>query len=112
MERRRPIDLLPDRSAESLAKWLQEHPGVEVIARDRSAIYAEGARSGAPDAVQVADRWHLIKNLANGLEPFLGRHRRDLRAAADQLPPAASPQAVAAELGGSAPSPTAHDEPQ
>src|SRR5438874_3619844 len=85
MELRRPIDLLPDRSAASLAKWLQQHPGVEVIARDRSAIYAEGARSGAPNAVQVADRWHLIKNLADGLEPFLGHHLGDLRAAADRV---------------------------
>jgi transposase len=52
LELRRPIDLLPDRSAESLAKWLQAHPGMEVIARDRSAVYAEGARAVAPDALQ------------------------------------------------------------
>jgi transposase len=85
LERHCVVDLLPDRSAESWAEWLRQHPGVEIISRDRSSLYAEGAREGAPEAVQVADRWHLMKNLTEALERILEAHHAELRRAHQQL---------------------------
>lgn len=67
----RALELLPDASAATLATWLQAHPGVEVIARDRAGTFAEGATQGAPDAVQVADRFHLMQNLRTAIEEIL-----------------------------------------
>ncbi len=71
LERRRVVDLLPDRSGETLAAWLRRHPGVTVVARDRAGAYADGIRTGAPDAVQVADRWHLLRNCTDALQQVL-----------------------------------------
>ena len=68
LERRQPVALLPERTAEPVAQWLREHPGVEVIARDRASAYAEGARQGAPNATQVADRFHVFQNLRETLD--------------------------------------------
>ncbi len=79
LEQHQVVDLLPDRTADTLAAWLQERPGVEIISRDRSRAYADGAARGAPDAVQVADRFHLIKNLGETVVEVLERHRADLR---------------------------------
>ena len=73
-----PMDLLPDRSADSLAAWLQSHPGAEVISRDRAGLYAEGATRGAPQAVQVADRFHLLCNLTSAVQRVLEQKRTAL----------------------------------
>ena len=78
----RVVDLLPDRSAASVAAWLAKHPTVTVVCRDRSDLYADGIRRGAPAAVQVVDRFHLVQNLRQALEVFLGHHRPALQAAA------------------------------
>src|SRR5687768_1577370 len=74
LERRRPLDLLPERTAEVLADWLSRHPSIGLVARDRSTEYARGIALGAPAAAQVVDRWHLLRNLREAVERVVARH--------------------------------------
>jgi transposase len=74
LERHRVVDLLPDRQAQTVTEWLRAHAPPEIISRDRAGAYAEAARQGAPHAVQVADRFHLLRNLREALEHVLARH--------------------------------------
>lgn len=87
LEAHRPVDLLPDRSAESFARWLKEHTGIEIISRDRGSEYIKGAADGAPDAIQVADRWHLLTNLRDAFKRLLESKCACLKAAAGQPKP-------------------------
>jgi transposase len=117
LELHRPVDLLPERSAAGFAAWLHEHPGVEFISRDRGADYAKGATLGAPQAKQIADRWHLLHNLIEVFEQALNRQHAMLAevaktamqpAAESDLvvmtdPPAASSNSILAETVESAP---------
>jgi transposase len=88
LECHRPIELWPDRTADTLAAWLQAHPGVIIISRDRSTEYARGATLGAPEAQHVLDRWHLVRNLREALERLLDRLHQRLAAmlTASQVP--------------------------
>jgi transposase len=83
LERRRPVDLLPERSADSFGRWLKAHPGIEIISRDRGDEYIKGASQGAPKAVQVADRWHLLLNLREALMRAVDRHHAHVLEAAE-----------------------------
>ena len=86
LERHQAVDLLPDRSADTVAAWLKAHPEVEIISRDRAQIYIDGIGQGAPEAIQVADRWHLLKNWRETLERLLNRQPACLRAAVEPQP--------------------------
>jgi len=91
---RRPIDVLPDDESATLAAWLREHPGAKIVARDRGLRIRDGVRSGAPNAIQVADRFHLLRNVVDALDQ-LQRQRRSAGSAAFghgvRAPPVAAP---------------------
>jgi transposase len=85
LEKRRPIDLLQGREAKPLEEWLKEHPEIEIVTRDRAGAYADGSRHGAPQAQQVADRWHILKNSNEAFEKIIKRHRRVIRESVDNI---------------------------
>jgi transposase len=91
LEKHRVIDLLPDREAATLSAWLKRHPGVEVISRDRSPTYAAAINEGAPVAVQVADRFHLLLNVREAVEKVVKRCYRFLRSQTLAAPPSSAP---------------------
>jgi transposase len=101
LERGRVIDLLPDRDAATVKRWLAEHPGVEVVSRDRWSAYAQAAAEAAPQATQVADRWHLLKNLREAVERLFERHAGPIAAALAAVAPLqAPPTPPAVEVSG------------
>jgi transposase len=81
LERREIIDLLPDREVATVRAWLAAHPGIEIVARDRAGGYAQAAAQGAPQAIQVADRWHLLENASAAFVEAVRRHIRPIREA-------------------------------
>jgi transposase len=76
LEQGKVIDLLPERSEKSTGDWMRRHPGTEIVSRDRASLYAEAATRAAPQAVQVADRWHLLHNMSEALIDALAPHHR------------------------------------
>ena len=85
LERRAIVDLLPDRETEAVAAWLRRHPGVAIVARDRADVYGEAVRQGAPEAVHVLDRWHLLRNLGEALREAVGGEHAVIRSVARTL---------------------------
>ena len=86
------MDLLPERSAATVAAWLARHPTITIVCRDRSPLYADGIRPGAPNAVQVVDRVHLVDNLRDAVEAVLRNQRGALQAAAVPTAQALTPR--------------------
>ena len=85
LERRRVVDLLADRAAAQMADWFKQHPEVEIINRDRDGLYADAARQGAPQARQVVDRFHLLKNLRETIARQLGGFEAPIRKLATEV---------------------------
>ena len=86
LETRRPLDLLPDRSADTVAAWLEDHPTITHLSRDRAVSYSDAAWRGAPQAQQIADRWHLLKNMSDALIAVCDGHQRAIDAAVSGPP--------------------------
>ncbi|MFD8133279.1 transposase [Streptomyces mirabilis] len=84
VDSRHPVDVLPDRTSETPVAWLHDHPGVEVMCRDRASAYARPVKEAAPQAIEVADRWHLLRNLTLAVERTCHEHRPCLRKYAER----------------------------
>ncbi|MAT42436.1 MAG: hypothetical protein CL609_08855 [Anaerolineaceae bacterium] len=80
LENHKPIDLLPDRTSQSVATWLKDHPEIEIVTRDRSTEYARGVSEGLPHGIQITDRWHLLQNLRDALERMLNGFYTNIKA--------------------------------
>ena len=91
LDTHRPLVLLPGRDQRTLATWFRKYPEIQVVSRDRSGVYATAAREGAPQARQVADRWHLLKNIGDAPERMMYRHIPLIRLVASELSPKKSP---------------------
>lgn len=98
VEAGRVVDVLPDRTSKTFAAWLKAHPGAEIICRDRATTYTKAVKEAAPDALEVADRWHLLQNLSAAVEKTCHQHRDCLRKHAEQEPGATMPEPVPMEL--------------
>jgi transposase len=115
LEASRIVDLLPSRQSETVAAWLEKRPEIEVISRDRASAYAEAATTGAPQATQVADRWHLLRNLGEALVAILEPHQSRLKqvpitSALEKSP--TFPPVTIQMLGYPAPTRSSYQEPQ
>lgn len=108
LERRQPIDLLPEHTPAAITAWFTNHPEVEIIARDRAQVYEAALAAGAPQAKHVADRWHVTQNLGTALQGLLARHTSDLRETARQLTLQQAPAAAAAHAPLPAPEQPGH----
>jgi hypothetical protein len=99
VEAGRVVNVLPDRTSETFVAWLAEHPGAEIICRDRATAYTKAVKEAAPEALEVADRWHLLQNLSAAVEKTCHQHRNCLRKHAEEETvtevPALSPTASA-----------------
>jgi transposase len=110
LERHKIVDLLQGHSTELIEQWLSQRPGVEVVSRDRSNVCREGINAGAPEAIQVTDRWHLLHNLTQALEEFLLQKRTSLQKAVDPEEKTTTEGAAAIDVG--APGPMSLNRPR
>jgi transposase len=107
----RVIDIIPDRSRESTTRWLSTHGAISIVTRDRSSLYAKGIRDAHPDAVQVADRWHLLSNAREALIRLLDRHHREINSAQKAVAKDGATAANSPQTGNDSTTPAVITEP-